>query len=89
MTTSYNQFVNSEILTPKQATKFIGIESDQDALKASRSNGTLWGVTAPPFLKCGRKVLYKRSELLKWLDQFPCVTNNAQLGYINANKEQH
>ena len=89
MHTLYNEIVNSEILTPKQATKFIGIDSDQDALKASRSTGILWGVTAPPFLKCGRKVLYRRSELLKWFEQFPSVTNNAQLGYPNTNEQQH
>ncbi len=47
------------VLTPTQASKYIGIDTKTDALKASRSTGMLWGVEAPAFIKAGKKkVLY-------------------------------
>jgi len=67
--------------TPAQATKYIGIDSDTDALKTSRSTGTLWGMTAPRFCKAGtKKIIYLRTDLDEFLDQLEGYTNNAQVG---------
>jgi len=67
--------------TPKQASRFIGIDSDTDSLKTSRSTGVLWGLPAPKFCKAGlKKVIYKRKDLIEFLDQFDSIQNNAQVG---------
>lgn len=50
--------------TPHQASNYIGIDTDGDALKASRSTGILWGVEAPRFTKVGdKKIIYMRADL--------------------------
>ena len=68
-------------LTPHQASVYIGIDTDGDALKASRSTGTLWGVPAPKFIKAGnKKILYLVSDLDEFLAQFQSYSNNAQIG---------
>jgi len=72
---------NQAAFTPTQATKYIGIDSDGDALKTSRSTGTLWGMTAPRFRKAGtKKIVYLRVDLDEFLDQLEGYTNNAQVG---------
>jgi len=70
-----------EAFTPKQASKFIGIDSDADSLKAARSTGVLWGLPAPKFCKAGtKKVIYKRKDLIAFLDGLESYQNNAQVG---------
>lgn len=72
--------ITSPVLSPIKASKYLGIDTETDALKSSRSTGILWGVTAPEFLKCGRKVLYRVEILNEWLEQFEHhYTNNAQV----------
>jgi|GEM_PF-6211952 len=74
--------VSPPVVSAIGATKYLAIETNKpntDGLKTSRSTGTLWGVKAPPFLKCGRKVLYRITDLDEWLAQFQKVTNNAQV----------
>jgi len=67
--------------TPHQAGQYIGIDSDGDALKASRSTGMLWGVQAPLFTKAGdKKIIYMRTDLDDFLAQFKRYSNNAQVG---------
>ncbi len=67
--------------TPKQACAYIGIDSEGDALKASRSTGQLWGMTAPKFRKAGtKKIIYLRKDLDTFLEQLEGFTNNAQVG---------
>ncbi len=67
-------------LTAKQAAQYIGIDTDTDALKSSRSVGILWGVPSPKFIKTSaRKVLYLRSDLDEFLSQFERHSNNAQV----------
>ncbi|NOQ15364.1 MAG: hypothetical protein GQ583_12920 [Methyloprofundus sp.] len=73
--------INPAVLTPQQASNYIGINSEGDALKSSRSTGVLWGVSAPKFIKAGsKKVLYRVSDLDNFLAQFESYTNNAQVG---------
>ncbi len=72
---------NQAAYSARQASQYIGIETDLDALKASRSTGMLWGVEAPKFIKTGaKKVLYLKTDLDEFLAQFPKQTNNAQVG---------
>jgi len=73
--------INPAVLAPPQAGNYIGINSEGDALKSSRSTGLLWGVSAPKFIKVGsKKVLYRISDLDDFLAQFESYTNNAQVG---------
>lgn len=73
--------INPAVLTPQQASNYIGINSEGDALKSSRSTGVLWGVSTPKFIKAGsKKVLYRISDLDIFLAQFESYTNNAQVG---------
>jgi len=39
-------------------------------IRVSRVTGTLAGVPAPTYRKVGRKVVYDRIVLKKWMDQF-------------------
>ena len=68
------------VLTPRQASVYIGIDTKNDALKTSRSTGVLWGVGAPKFIKAGpKKILYKLSDLDEFLSQFESFSNNAEV----------
>jgi len=73
--------INPAVLTPRQASNYIGIDTDAGALKSSRSTGILWETTAPKFIKAGsKKVLYRISDLDAFLAQFESYSNNAQVG---------
>jgi len=75
--------MHQAVLTPKQATKYIGIDSEIDGLKTSRNTGMLWGVKAPVFIKAGtKKILYRISDLDIFLQQFKSYSNNAQISTI-------
>lgn len=49
-----------------------------NTLKNSRSTGILCGRDAPPYIKLGKKVAYRRSDLLAWLKSFPTYQNTAE-----------
>ena len=38
-------------------------------VKMSRCSGVLLGYPAPPFIKLGRCIRYRRNDLFEWLDQ--------------------
>jgi|SaaInlStandDraft_5_1057022.scaffolds.fasta_scaffold07200_5 hypothetical protein len=68
------------VLTPNQASNYIGIDTNGDALKSSRSTGVLWGISAPKFIKAGtKKVLYRVADLDAFVAQFASYENNAQV----------
>lgn len=78
MATSTN--IKPIVLTPIQAGRYIGIDTETDALKASRSTGILWGVKAPEYIKAGsKKILYRVSALDEWMKQFKSYSNNSQI----------
>ncbi|MAC45541.1 MAG: hypothetical protein CMI12_01630 [Oceanospirillum sp.] len=64
------------LLTSQQAATHL--QYSEYTIRLSRSTGTLAGVQAPPFLKLGRSVRYKKSDLDNWLAQFTTFTNTAQ-----------
>ncbi len=47
-------------------------------MKQSRHTGLLYGMPAPSFIKMGRKVMYKKSEIIKFRNQFPEFSNTAE-----------
>jgi predicted DNA-binding transcriptional regulator AlpA len=56
------------LLDTHSAAFFIGAKSQ--VLKLSRMKGEIYkGVKAPPFVKLGHTVRYKRADLEAWLDQ--------------------
>jgi predicted DNA-binding transcriptional regulator AlpA len=63
--------MNSEqlaLLDTHTAAFFIGAKSQM--LKLSRMTGELYkGVKAPPFVKLGHTIRYKRVDLEAWLDR--------------------
>jgi len=66
-------------LTARQASQYIGIETEGDALKPSRSSGTLWGLDAPRFIRAGnKKIIYLKADLDAFLDGLETFANNAQ-----------
>jgi len=68
------------VLSGRSASVYIGIDTDNDALKSSRSTGLLWGMPAPKFIKAGsKKVLYRVSDLDDFLSQFNSCRNNAEV----------
>jgi hypothetical protein len=72
--------IESPVLTSRQGSAYLGINDGKtDGLKASRSTGILWGTTAPEFIKAGKKVLYRKAVLNKFLEQFESYANNAQV----------
>ena len=68
-------------ISAKQAAAYLGTTTDN--LKRSRCEGRLWGREAPPFIKAGARVLYKRSSLSKWFDEFQEFNNNATTEWSN------
>ena len=72
--------ITPAVLPPHLASIYIGIDTECDALKTSRSTGVLWGVPAPRFIKAGsKKILYRVSDLNEFLDQFESYSNNAEV----------
>lgn len=66
MMNNENIEIKPMLLTSKQASEYIGCKPQ--VLNQSRTNGELWGVPTPPYLKMARKVMYKKRDLDKWVD---------------------
>lgn len=64
------------LLRDPQAAEFLG--TTRASLRQSRYKGKLFGKTAPRFLKLGRSVRYRFSELVNFLSQFSEYANNAE-----------
>ena len=57
--------MNSLLLTSKEASSLIGVSVH--SLNNSRNTGKLLGVCAPPHIKIGHSVRYRREALEQWL----------------------
>lgn len=62
----------NELLNTEEAALLLGYKPE--TLEVSRTRGELAGVSAPPFIKMGRAVRYRRSELMAWVEQFEVRT---------------
>lgn len=58
--------------------------TSQNNLKISRCTGKLFGKIAPPFLKIGRTVRYRKSALTAWTAQFKEQTRTVSSGNRNG-----
>lgn len=47
-------------------------------LRKSRVTGTLLGLPTPAFLKMGKNIRYRDSDLQDWLEQFSTFANTAE-----------
>lgn len=63
------------LLTTLEAAPRLGCQPS--TLKLSRHSGSLFGVTAPPYVQLGRAVRYRPADLDEWLKQFHVVMNTA------------
>ena len=51
----------------------------EGTLRNSRHTGLLFGKKAPPYIKIGRKVLYRFSDVNEFLDQFETRNNTSEM----------
>jgi hypothetical protein len=73
----------SMVLKTSDAAQYLGTSAQM--LRLSRHTGELYkGIPAPKFAKCGRIVLYKKTELDRWIDQQKEYENNAQVNFTLA-----
>lgn len=63
-------------MNSKEAAAALGYA--EITLRESRVTGTLAGVTTPPYIKQGWRVIYDENDLAKWRAQFKKITNTAQ-----------
>jgi hypothetical protein len=61
----------------REAAPQIGVKPS--TLKQARHTGVLFGKPGPSFLKMGRTVRYKLSELVKFREQFPHYQNTSEI----------
>lgn len=73
-------------MSSRAAAVYLGCTDE--ALRASRSTGKLWGTTAPPWRDSGTRVAYLRERLDEWLDALPEKNwQNAQQGKRKKKKK--
>lgn len=65
------------LLSDKEAAPVVG--STPNSLRQSRYTGLLFGVPAPKFIKLGRSIRYRFSELLAFRDSFPEIDSTTRL----------
>ena len=63
-------------MNSKEAAVSLGYA--EKTLRESRVTGVLAGVTTPPYIKRGQRVLYDEVDLAEWSAQFKKITNTAQ-----------
>ena len=63
-------------MNSKEAATYLGYA--EITLRDSRVRGVLASVTAPPYIKQGKKVIYEKADLDAWRAQFKKITNTAQ-----------
>lgn len=61
------------ILDTFETAEYLNI--NHGTLSNSRSTGILLGYPTPPYIKTGKKILYKKSELDAWLSSLPTYSN--------------
>ncbi|MEX2373991.1 MAG: helix-turn-helix domain-containing protein [Dehalococcoidia bacterium] len=59
--------IGEGLLTERQAGELLGFTAT--TMRISRMNGKLAGSQAPPWLKLGKSVRYRRADLDAWLEK--------------------
>ncbi|MEE8059017.1 MAG: hypothetical protein V3T17_14460 [Pseudomonadales bacterium] len=63
-------------MTSKEAAVHLGYA--EKTLRESRITGKLAGVTTPPYIKRGQRIIYDQNDLYQWNAQFKKITNTSQ-----------
>ena len=63
-------------MTSKEAAVHLGYA--EKTLRESRITGKLAGVTTPPYIKRGQRIIYDQNDLYQWNAQFKKITNTYQ-----------
>ncbi len=63
-------------MNSKEAALWLGYA--EKTLRESRITGILAGVTTPPYIKRGGRIIYDENDLREWNAQFKKITNTAQ-----------
>jgi predicted DNA-binding transcriptional regulator AlpA len=71
------------LLDEQQAAEVVG--TTRKSLKDSRHKGELFGEEAPRYLKMGRSVRYRLSELIRFREQFSEYANTAEANHSAVN----
>ncbi len=66
-----------QLIRDTEAARIIGTTPVR--LRNSRVSGMLGNVPTPPFIKLGRAVRYRKSDLERWLADLPTYQNTAQV----------
>ncbi len=66
-----------ELLRDPEAAKILGTTAVR--LRNARVTGMLGDVPAPPFVKLGRAVRYRRSDLEAWIENLRTYQNTSQV----------
>ena len=77
-----------DYITTKQFAQLL--KTNPQVIKQSRSSGVLFESTPPPFIRFGpRKLLYKLSDVINWMDSFPksTVTTEAEQEHLAHSRE--
>jgi hypothetical protein len=69
-------YLGDSKMNSKEAAASLGYA--EKTLRESRVTGKLAGVTTPPYIKRGQRILYDGNDLLEWSSQFRKITNTAQ-----------
>lgn len=69
-------FLGDGKMNSKEAAASLGYA--EKTLRESRVTGKLAGVTTPPYIKRGQRILYDENDLQEWSSQFRKITNTAQ-----------
>lgn len=77
MSNDVTQF-SDRLVTETEAAKLLGFS--KNTLRAWRVTGRPRGALPPQFVKCGRAVRYRLSELLVWIDAQPCHLSTSDSG---------
>ncbi|MES9934747.1 MAG: helix-turn-helix domain-containing protein [Candidatus Sedimenticola sp. PURPLELP] len=67
-----------QLLTEAEAAKIIGFS--RNTLRAWRDTGRTNKFPPPPFIKCGRSVRYRASDLHLWIADQVCLRSTSDQG---------
>ncbi len=74
---------NNKTFDSKQAAKYLCVS--EISIRNSRITGLLGGIKAPCFRKIGRKVIYLKADLDRWLEALPEFENTTHMKFEQQN----
>ena len=79
MTISTNDYPD-RLLSETEAAELVGFS--KNTLRAWRVTGRPGGYPPPPFIKCGRSVRYRLSDLRAWMDAHTLLRSTSDSGEV-------